>query len=73
MKTHLTRFSVALTLALLMSSLSVLAQGKHPPAPKPPTENLGYVCSVLVYLGIDQAAYKVLGVCEGAGGGEFQD
>lgn len=71
MKTRLARFSVALVLSLVMSSLSVLAQGKRPD--NPPPENPSFVCGVLIALGVPQAALDALGCDDGGGdtGGGF--
>ena len=71
MKTRLTRFSVALTVALLMSSLSVLAKGKRPPTTSAETPTM--VCSILMYLHAPHAALNALGCYEEVGGGEFED
>ena len=59
MKRSLTRFSVALAIAVLTSSLAVFAQGKRPA--DPPPANPGFACGILTGLGVPQVVLDSLG------------
>lgn len=64
MQKTLTRFSMALAIAVLMSPLAVFAQSQGKRPADPPPDNPSFACGILTDLGAPQVVLDALGCGE---------